>query len=436
MMKKKLKLFFKKSLIYLSSNILNASIPFILLPIFSYYLSTDDYGRIAMFQILITGLNAIIGLNTVGAASRRYFDNDKSHVLVNYNNSSFIILFLSAIITVVAVIIFSKILVDFLSIPLSWIYLAVFCSAGNYIIQFRLVQFQIRQRALAYGVLQVSNSFFNFILSLILIIYIDMGVYGRVIAVSLSALFFTIYCLYSLKKEKLISFQFKKLNFIKDNLSFGIPLIPHVIGVFFLSSIDRFIINKKFGLSEAGIYMMAFQVSLALVLIYDSINKAFVPFLFSILSNENKNDDIKNKIIYSSYFLFLLCVLTGAIAYFISPYILVFISSEKYISATSFIGFLCVGQSFQGLYLIVTNYIFFMKKTKLLSLVTIVSGIVNIILIVLLIEDYGLLGVSISFCISMMIRFLLTWYLAQRIYPMPWNVFKLMKKNKTCTRQH
>nr|ELR5257562.1 hypothetical protein [Providencia rettgeri] len=68
---------FKQSFIYLSTNIINAAIPFILLPIFSSYLTTTAYGKIAIFQLLITGLGAIIGLNTIGAASRYYFDNPK-----------------------------------------------------------------------------------------------------------------------------------------------------------------------------------------------------------------------------------------------------------------------------------------------------------------------------------------------------------------------
>lgn len=173
--------------------------------------------------------------------------------------------------------------------------------------------------------------------------------------------------------------------------------------------------------------MMAFQISLALILVYDSLNKAFVPLLFSLLS---KNDSVdKDKIVKFSYLLFLSCITFGIAAYFISPYILILVSNENYILATSFIGLLCIGQSFQGLYLVVTNYIFFMKKTYLLSIVTITSGIINVILIYLFIDKYQLLGVSMAFCISMALRFLFTWILAQYIYPMPWFHSLSLKRN-------
>ncbi|HGN9343496.1 TPA: oligosaccharide flippase family protein, partial [Morganella morganii] len=87
--------FFQQSVIYLTTNILNALLPFILLPIFSRFLSTEEYGKIAIFQLIISGLNAFIGLNTIGAASRKFFDNPPESELQHYNNSSFILLFYS-----------------------------------------------------------------------------------------------------------------------------------------------------------------------------------------------------------------------------------------------------------------------------------------------------------------------------------------------------
>ena len=38
--------------IYMGSSLLNAAIPFILLPIFTYYLSPTDFGEISMFSVL------------------------------------------------------------------------------------------------------------------------------------------------------------------------------------------------------------------------------------------------------------------------------------------------------------------------------------------------------------------------------------------------
>ena len=84
-----------------------------------------------------------------------------------------------------------------------------------------------------------------------------------------------------------------------------------------------------------------------------------------------------------------------------------------------------MGQAFMGMYLVMTGYIFYSKRTGLLSLTTITSGLINVALLVVLVRLLGLKGAAIAFSISMGIRFLLTWWVAQRRHPMPWFNFKV-----------
>jgi len=63
------------TVIYLLSNILNATIPFALLPILTRYLSPAEYGEIAMFQTLLAGLAAVTGFSVAGACNRKYYDH-------------------------------------------------------------------------------------------------------------------------------------------------------------------------------------------------------------------------------------------------------------------------------------------------------------------------------------------------------------------------
>src|SRR5689334_475826 len=67
------------SAVYLVSNICNAAIPFLLLPILTRALSTTGYGQVAMFQTLLGALAAVVGLNVVGAANRKAFDTHLPH---------------------------------------------------------------------------------------------------------------------------------------------------------------------------------------------------------------------------------------------------------------------------------------------------------------------------------------------------------------------
>src|SRR5690606_17991832 len=62
------------STIYLFSNILNALVPFALLPILTRYLTPAEYGEVAMFQTWIAALAACTGLSVQGAAERKFYD--------------------------------------------------------------------------------------------------------------------------------------------------------------------------------------------------------------------------------------------------------------------------------------------------------------------------------------------------------------------------
>jgi len=409
----------KRSLVYLISNIINAAIPFLLLPVLTRVLTPSEYGQIAMFQTLVAGLAAFIGLNAVGAANRKYYDDENStQELSQYIGVCIQILLCSSAFMFVLSMIFENRLSYFLSIPTSWIFNALLFSALNFLMSLRLGQWQVRGEAFKFGALQITNSLFNMGLSLLLVVVWHQGSQGRVDAQVIASVLSALAAIYILAKDKLVNIFCWRSDYLKQALQFGIPLIPHVFGFFLLSSVDRFVINQKLGLSQAGIYMVAVQISMALNIVFDAINKAYVPWLFDILKRDILAE--KRKVIKYTYFYFLLLLSLAPIPFLIGPWALVLIAGEEYRAAGQIIGLLCLGQIFGGMYLMVTNYIFYTKKTGHLSFVTILSGIINVILLLLLVNDVGIIGSAFAFVLSKAVQFLLTWILSYRSVNMPW----------------
>ncbi|HAX3200062.1 TPA: oligosaccharide flippase family protein, partial [Escherichia albertii] len=158
----------------------NALIPFMLLPVLTRNLTPYEYGQIAMFQILVSGLSSLTGLNTVGAANRRYYDVNSKNELAAYNTNCFYILILSCTILLLLSLLLSDLLSSLLTIPKNWIYLSVAVSGATFIIQFRLGQWQIRERAFWFGVLQISQGVVVSVLTIIFLIYMCQGASSRV----------------------------------------------------------------------------------------------------------------------------------------------------------------------------------------------------------------------------------------------------------------
>ena len=145
------------------------------------------------------------------------------------------------------------------------------------------------------------------LLSITFVVILNYGSQGRVYAYVIAIIIAALFAIGFLLKDKILKIFVWRLDYIKQILLFGVPLIPHVLGGFLLSSIDRFVINEKLGLSEAGFYMVAVQISMAFTIIFDAINKAFIPWLFEILISGNEK--LKSKIVRYTYLYYIFFLL-------------------------------------------------------------------------------------------------------------------------------
>ncbi|WP_370547726.1 lipopolysaccharide biosynthesis protein [Edwardsiella tarda] len=407
--------------VYLTSDILNALIPFLLLPILTRNLSVADYGQVVMFQTLLSAISAIVGLNTIGAANRKYYDGNVDQlVLMRFNGSCFQILLVSFLFLSLVGILFKTQLARLLSIPDGWVLYAILVASFLFITNMRLGQWQIRNKAKLFGLLQVSGGIVNMLLSVIFVVFLQKSGEGRIDAIIMSTALSAVLSMWLLYRDKLIDVLSFRLKYLKEALLFGVSLLPHSLGMLLLTMSDRFIINHKLGAADVGIYMVALQLSSALAVIFDAINKAFVPWLFDRLKNDCFIE--KLKIVKMTYCYMLSLLFIALLAFFIAPYVVVIIAGNKYTEAGKIIGWVCLGQIFFGMYLMVTNYIFYAKKTHCLSLTTIISGALGVFLLFIGVTYFSLLGAAIAFALAKFIHFVFTFYMSNKVYPMPWRL--------------
>lgn len=406
------------SAIYLLSNILAAAIPFLLLPVLTRYLSPAEYGEVGMFLMLIAGLAAFTGISVNGAANRKFYDGHlEEGTMKDFIGACLQILLVSSVAVLGVAWIFQAQLGEWLGLQPRWILWGVIASAAGFVFQLRMGQWQVRKQARLYGMTQVFQALLNVLLSILLVVVLLQAADGRISAYIISTVAFAALAMFLLYRDNLLGLAWNP-GHIKEALSFGVPLIPHIAGLFLLGAVDRLVINSQLGLSQVGVYMVAVQLASAMGIIFDAVNKAYVPWLFERL--KRNQPDEKKQIVRLTYGYFLVALLAAGLAFVIGPFAVTLIAGERYAEAGSVIGWLALGQAFSGMYLMVTNYVFYSKKTGLLSLVTIGSGVLNVALLVLLIGMLGLRGAAIAFALSMALRFLFTWLVAHKRHPMPW----------------
>ncbi|MEC6907166.1 hypothetical protein VXS04_05690 [Photobacterium piscicola] len=218
-------------------------------------------------------------------------------------------------------------------------------------------------------------------------------------------------------KNNWLIFSHVSIAIIKDILKVGLPLVPHSVGIFILAGADKFIISGILGLTTISSYLVVFQISTVLIFVFDAINKSYYPWLFEKLNENNKITKNKLWILTYIYFIFLLVI--SLFFFFHGSALITFIAGKNYIINNNIVGLIFLGQIFGGMYLMINNYLFYDKRTLLISTITISSGIIHLLLISLLSYFWGIAGAALSFCLSKCIQFLLTWLNVYKITVIP-----------------
>lgn len=408
----------RSSAIYLASNICNAAIPFLLLPILTRYLSAAEYGRVAMFQTLLGALAAVVGLNVAGAATRKAYDAHATREALARFLGACVQIVLATMIAMLAVLFAARApLGAWLGLEPRWLFAAVPVAGATVLVNLRLGQWQVAGMAKRYGMLQVGQTLTNVLLSLLFVVVFAWGAAGRIGAQVLAVPVFASLAVLLLRRDGLLSMRFERAD-VREALAFGVPLVPHVAGLFVLAAADRLVINRELGLAHAGIYMVAVQLAMSMAIVFDAINRAYVPWLFERLSRDD--DAEKRGIVHGTWLGFAAALTCAGLAFLAGPAITHWLVGDAFDGAGTVVGWLALGQAFSGMYLLVTNYVFFARRTGLLSMATAVAGTLHIVLLLTLVPRHGIEGAAWSFAGAMGVRFLLTWVVAQKTHPMPW----------------
>ena len=207
--------------VYTFTNILNALIPFLLLPILTRVLLPADYGVLAMFTATLAILGAFTGLSVHGAVNVRFVDREEID-FPRYVGSCLCVLVISTMATLGVVILLLEPLSEFTAIPPMWLLLAVIVSGCNFLIQVRLGIWLMGKKPVAYGVFQTLLSLLNMGLSLIFVVLLKQGYVGRLWGQSVAISVFALVGLLSLVGSGWVDFR-PRLEYMRESLSFGIP---------------------------------------------------------------------------------------------------------------------------------------------------------------------------------------------------------------------
>lgn len=406
--------------VYFVGEILNRLVPFLLIPVLTRYLTPEEYGIVGLFQVVLGIIGPISHLNLAGAVSRFYFERKES--ITDFPNFIANCMYLStagAIVVGLLTLLFANPIGSLSSFPPAWLWSVIVVSFGNSLGLVILGLWQMRQQARPYILFMFLRTLMNFGLAITLVAYYRFNWTGPIIAQVGSMSVFGVLAVYLLARDGWIKLGWNK-QYAVLALRFGVPLIPHAIGSLLVALVDRVFLSHACGLAGVGIYTVSYQISMVVLFATDSFNRAWVPWFYEKLTE--RDPKTLTRIVRATYFYFI-AVLIGAVMFgsLIPPALKYFVGAQ-YAESSRYVLLLAIAFAFHAMYKMVTNYIFFSKRTYLLAYITGAVALFNISLCIWLIPRYELYGAAVATLLSYMASFVVTWIVAAKCYAMPWRV--------------
>lgn len=400
--------------IYTLSNVINAGIPFLLLPVLTNYLTTSDYGVLSNFNAMANIMIPLVGINLMSSVQIQYLKEDVSDR--DYLSSGLRIVLLLSVFFTGILYLFADDLVRITGIPIYLLYFLGIYAVFNLTIEVLLALWRMENKAQYYGIFRISRTILE--VSLILIFVIGFGydfkgsIYGMMIAYGAGSLA----ALGILFKKKLLFGTYNN-EYVRHVIKYGVPLIPHALSGIVIMFSDKLILTYYHGLSMNGIYSVGFMVGQVIGLAQNSFNQAWVPWAFSKLK-EGKEAD-KLRLVKITYLYFIGIIVAVLFLWLIVPFIYEFLGKE-FKAGMDLVLWIALGFAFNGMYKMVSVYAFYLEKTTRIAIASFGAAIVNIILNFVLIPDYGAQGAAISTLIAMILQFIYMWIISSRLIKMPW----------------
>ena len=404
---------------YLLTDGLNKALPFLILPVFAYFINPEEFGVMTNFNVLLQFALPLVSLGTFTYLTVEYFNVEKNKVSVLYT-SLVVLIFVLFLLSIIIVVIFQGLIFRLVALELKWQLCATFCAFLSACINLFLSYLRVIGKSLFFGVLQIFQSLILAVVSISLVAFLEIGWEAKAIGTFLSVLAtFVLFAFYGFH-NRLLSFHDCRLYQIKNAVNFGLPLLPHNISFWLRSGADKIVVTHFLGLSMNGVYSIALSFGTIVTLFTTSFFNVYSPYIYKQLSDIEKGVVDKNVILrqhlkYILIFAFALMVLV-CLLYCLLYFLVPLIFKGDYVNSLKYTPLVLLAVYFNSLYSIFSMYIFYKKETKKLGFITFLSTILQVIMIYFCCSVFGIIGVLISSVIISILIFVLTAMLANKYY--------------------
>jgi O-antigen/teichoic acid export membrane protein len=386
---------------------------FLLLPIITKTLGSNDYGLWVQVLVTISLLSsvAILGQST---SLLRFIKarEDRKHLSQEYFTVAYIVT-LAGVALAVAMAAFSVPLAEFIFSANEYSVLLVAAAMivpVSAITGVNSAYFRATGQIKTYAAVNVFNAFGEAALILVLVIA-GMGVLGAVVGSLVAAVISLV--IGSALIARQVGVSRPERGLIHRNLKFGLPLAPNNIIRWVISSSDRYLVAVILGLSMAGIYSAAYGIGGVIFMLVAPIQMILYPTLARFY--DGGRVDMVKEYTQRSFRHYVIVAMPAVVGLsMLATPLLVALTTPEFIPGAMVIPLVAIAGLLSGMFKFVENIPHLVQKTHL-SLVTFaIPAVVDVVLVIVLTPIMGIVGAALATAISYAVMLIVGIFISRR----------------------
>lgn len=368
---------------YTFSNIFAKAITLLITPVFTRLLTKAEYGEYTNYVSWQNILLTIFSLELSATVLRAKFDRSTQD---SFNSYVFTISWFSVSVTfILGVLLFLVNLNPWVHgiIGINRDYIWMLCAVIIFSPILHIYQAQQRAeiRYKTSSVITIAYGIFSFLVPYFMVKHSQNGLRSLLCGLSLNAVVWGVSILIYISTRKRGPLNKADIGYA---LVFSLPIVPHLVSNIIMGNSDKIMIKNMCGAEFAAMYGLVYTCALAINLLRNSLNNAWLPWFYKKMNEKDHGAIKKISRIYILFFSFgslLICLL--------GPEIVMVLGGRQYQDALVLLPIIMLGCYYNFLNLFYVNIEFYEKKTFMISVITVCTAVMNLALNYICIKAYG-----------------------------------------------
>jgi O-antigen/teichoic acid export membrane protein len=405
---------------YTAASILSKLIAVALLPLYTRYLTPADYGVAEVLFAAVVAASIVVRFGVIEAVLRFYYKSGEDPDAVVA--TSFATLFwLSTAAALIALPFAEPISEALLVRPAPD--LARIAIGGLWVAtlhEYLLTLFRLEERAKAFFAVTIANVLAAIALTVVLVVGEGEGARGLLLGSYVSGAAFVL-GLIVVHRRRLALWADRDL--LRRMLRFGLPTMPAELSLYALNFVDRIIIFRALGATEAGLYALAVKFAQAVNILVRGFQLAWPPLAYSI------RDDDEARRVYAAVVTWFVagCAFVVVGIWLLARWIARALAAPEFFESYEAVGLISTAVTLYALYMVQLVILGRTGRTEFNFPATAAALAVNVVLNLILVPPLGIVGAGLALVASYLVVVALMYGFTQRLFPVPYEWMRLAR---------